>query len=85
MFKTIIIAAIIFCGLSFFEVDKESDKLPEMPDIKIEEHHKEATEGLILSLLPPQEEWPEAIQKFYLAFNLEEAIEPYRENPYYSL
>ena len=83
MLRTIIIAIVIFCGLSFFEMDKEADKLPEAPDLKIEEHDKEAAQGLVLSLLPPQEEWPEAAQKFYLAFNLEEAIEPYHESPHW--
>lgn len=37
--------------------------------------------ALFTSLLPPKEEWPSPVHKFYLAFNMDEVIDPIRQNP----
>lgn len=82
MIKTIILALIILIGVNTFDKDKtvEEKKSP-AEQIRIEQHQKNAVKSLILSVLPPQEEWPSPVQKFYLALNIEEVITPLRENP----
>lgn len=37
--------------------------------------------ALFVSLLPDRKTWPSPMQKFYLAFNMEEVIDPIRQNP----
>lgn len=78
--KTIILIIIIFAGLSFYDT-QEATK-PALPDApKITEHQKKAASSIFFSLLPPKEEWPSPMQKFYLAFNMDETIDPIREKP----
>lgn len=83
MIKTIVLVAILFVGLQAFE-EKDSAKEKQVPPkekARVEQHQKDAVKSIILSVLPPQEEWPSPVQKFFLAFNMEEVIDPLRENP----
>ena len=48
---------------------------------KINKHEKSAAMALFVSLLPDRKTWPSPMQKFYLAFNMEEVIDPIRQNP----
>ena len=48
---------------------------------KINKHEKSAAMALFVSLLPARKTWPSPMQKFYLAFNMEEVIDPIRQNP----
>ena len=36
--------------------------------------------SIVLAILPPREEWPAPVQKIFLALNMEEVINPLREN-----
>ncbi len=80
MLKTIILVIIISVGFTFYD-SQTPDKEPATADKKIEQHQKEAAAGLFFSLLPDKKEWPAPIQKFYLAFNMDEVIDPVRERP----
>lgn len=78
--KTILLIIIIFVGLSFYDTQEKPQRpLPNVPEVT--EHQKDAAVNIFFSLLPPKEEWPSPIQKFYLAFNMDEIIDPIREKP----
>ncbi len=65
--------------VAFDDKDKTAEeKKSPAEQIRIEQHQKDAAKSLALSLLPPQNEWPSPVQKVYLAFTLEEHIEPMR-------
>lgn len=81
MFKTIILIIVIFIGMTIYDSNTPAKNSPQAEDIKIEQHEKSAAKALFLALLPPQEEWPSPFQKAYLAFNMEEVIDPIRESP----
>lgn len=81
MLKILILSILIFVGIGFYE--QNTPVQPDQQAAKIEEHEKKAAVGLFFSLLPPQEEWPSPIQKFYLAFNMDEVIDPLKEKPDY--
>lgn len=81
MLKILILSILIFVGIGFYEQNTPAQQ--DQKATKIEEHEKKAAVGLFFSLLPPQEEWPSPIQKFYLAFNMEEVIDPLKEKPDY--
>lgn len=83
MMKTIFLIAILFMGMQAFD-DKDTTQEKQVPPqekARVEQHQKDAVKSIILSVLPPQEEWPAPVQKFFLAFNMEEVINPLRENP----
>lgn len=82
MLKILILAALVFIGLSFYD-KQPSAPAPDNNTQKIEEHETNAAAGLFFSLLPPKETWPSPVQKTYLAFNMEEVIDPIREKPDY--
>ncbi len=81
MFKTLILVIIIFIGMAVYDTETNTSKHHPSNNPKIEQHEKNAAKALILTLLPPQEQWPSPIQKIYLAFNMEEVIDPLRESP----
>lgn len=54
---------------------------PSLEERKITKHEKSAIKSIMLTLLPERKTWPSPIQKFYLAFNMEDIIDPLRENP----
>ena len=80
MLKTLILVIIIFVGMSFYD-SSTSQKQPPATSKQIEQQEEKAAASLFFALLPPRETWPSPIQKFYLAFNMNEVIDPIRENP----
>lgn len=95
MIKTIVMALLIFAGMVCYDnfVDdkkpappptKQEQQLPsydkEQQD-KADKNKEKAVKALFFSLLPPKEEWPEPIQKFHLAMNMDEVIDPIRQRP----
>ncbi len=80
MTKTIFLVIVLFMGMVAFDDKDNTEKkvIPPKEQIRVEQHQKDAAKSLILSLLPPQEEWPSPVQKVYLAFTLEDTIEPMR-------
>ncbi len=82
MMKTIFLIAILFMGLQVFEnKDTPEKQIPPKEKARVEQHQKDAAKSLILSILPPQEEWPTPVQKFYVALNMEDIVEPMRQDP----
>lgn len=84
MFKIIIMALLIFIGMVGYDniTDKAQPTTPvQQEQQKISKHEKSAAMALFVSLLPPKEEWPSPVHKFYLAFNMDEVIDPIRQNP----
>ena len=84
MFKIIIMALLIFIGMVGYDniKDKAQPTTPvQQEQQKISKHEKSAAMALFTSLLPPKEEWPSPVHKFYLAFNMDEVIDPIRQNP----
>ena len=84
MFKIILMALLIFAGMVGYDtmVDKPVPTAPtQKQEEKINKHEKSAAMAIFTSLLPPKDEWPSPMQKFYLAFNMEEVIEPIRQSP----
>ena len=92
MIKTIVMALLIFAGMVAYD-SATSKPTPTMPPTKqeqqqtkeqqqkINKHEKSAAMALFVSLLPDRKTWPSPMQKFYLAFNMEEVIDPIRQNP----
>ena len=92
MLKTIIMALLIFAGMVAYD-SATSKPTPTVPPTKqeqqqtkeqqqkINKHEKSAAMALFVSLLPDRKTWPSPMQKFYLAFNMEEVIDPIRQNP----
>ena len=92
MIKTIVMALLIFSGMVAYD-SATSKPTPTMPPTKqeqqqtkeqqqkINKHEKSAAMALFVSLLPDRKTWPSPMQKFYLAFNMEEVIDPIRQNP----
>lgn len=84
MFKIIIMALLIFIGMVGYDniTDKAQPTTPiQQEQQKVSKHEKSAAMALFTSLLPPKEEWPSPVHKFYLAFNMDEVIDPIRQNP----
>ena len=84
MFKIIIMALLIFIGMVGYDniTDKAQPTTPvQQEQQKVSNHEKSAAMALFTSLLPPKEEWPSPVHKFYLAFNMDEVIDPIRQNP----
>ena len=91
MIKTIVMALLIFAGMVAYD-STTSKPVPTTPPTKqeqqskehqqkINKHEKSAAMALFVSLLPDRKTWPSPMQKFYLAFNMEEVIDPIRQNP----
>ena len=88
MIKTIVMALLIFAGMVAYD-SATSKPTPTAPPTKQEQqqqeklnkHEKSAAMALFVSLLPDRKTWPSPMQKFYLAFNMEEVIDPIRQNP----
>ena len=91
MMKSIILVALLFFGMQAF-TDKDTQEKKEVPQkepVRIEqqvkqdkddEESKALMKSIVLAILPPQEEWPAPVQKIFLALNMEEVIDPLREN-----
>ena len=91
MMKKIILVALLFFGMqSFTDKDTQENKTaPPKEQVRIEqqdklpkedEESKALMKSIVLAILPPQEEWPAPVQKFFLALNMEEVINPLRED-----
>ncbi len=84
MLKTLLMAVLIFFGMIAY--DSATDKpQPTAPATKQEEkvskNERSAAMAIFASLLPPKEEWPGPMHKFYIAFNMDEVIDPIRQGP----
>lgn len=91
MMKTIFLIAFLFLGMQAFtdKDTKENKTAPPKEPVRIEqqdklpkedEESKALMKSIVLAILPPQEEWPAPVQKFFLALNMEEVINPLRED-----
>ena len=91
MMKTIFLIAFLFLGMqAFTDKDTQENKTaPPKEPVRIEqqdklpkedEESKALMKSIVLAILPPQEEWPAPVQKFFLALNMEEVINPLRED-----
>ena len=91
MMKKIILVALLFFGMQAFtdKDTKENKTAPQKEPVRIEqqdklpkedEESKALMKSIVLAILPPQEEWPAPVQKFFLALNMEEVINPLRED-----
>ena len=91
MMKKIILVALLFFGMQAFtdKDTKENKTAPPKEPVRIEqqdklpkedEESKALMKSIVLAILPPQEEWPAPVQKFFLALNMEEVINPLRED-----
>lgn len=89
MMKTIFLIAFLFFGMqAFTDKDTQENKTtPPKEPVRIEqqdklpkedEESKALMKSIVLAILPPQEEWPAPVQKFFLALNMEEVINPLR-------
>ena len=91
MMKKIILVALLFFGMQAF-TDKDTQEknvAPQKEPVRIEQQDKQDNQdeeskalmkSIILAILPPQEEWPAPVQKFFVALNMEEVINPLRED-----
>ena len=91
MMKTIFLIAFLFFGMQAF-TDKDTNEnktAPPKEPVRIEqqdklpkenEESKALMKSIVLAILPPQEEWPAPVQKFFLALNMEEVINPLRKD-----
>lgn len=84
MRKILVMALLIFLCMAGYDMLTEKPQ-PTAPAVKQEQaaskHEKAAAMALFTSLLPPREAWPSPMQKFYLAFNMDEVIDPIRQSP----
>ncbi len=91
MMKKIILVALLFFGMQAF-TDKDTQEknvAPQKEPVRIEQQDKQDNQdeeskalmkSIVLAILPPQEEWPAPVQKFFVALNMEEVINPLRED-----
>ena len=93
MMKSIILVALLFFGMQTF-TDKDTQEkkvVPQKEPVRIEQQDKQDKQdkqdddeskalmkSIVLAILPPQEEWPAPVQKFFVALNMEEVINPLR-------
>lgn len=91
MMKTIFLIAFLFFGMqAFTDKDTQENKTaPPKEPVRVEQQDKQDKQdeeskalmkSIVLAILPPQEEWPAPVQKFFLALNMEEVINPLRED-----
>lgn len=84
MIKVLLMTVLIFLGMVGYDAvsDKKQPPAPPAQEEKYKETHEEkAAKALFFSLLPPKEEWPEPMHKFYLAMNMDEVVDPIRQSP----
>lgn len=85
MLKIILMTALLFLGMlgydTFKEDSGEAPPPPKKQEQRISQHEISAIKALFLKILPPKEQWPLPVQKFYLIFNLDETVNPIREKP----
>lgn len=85
MIKVLIMTVLIFIGISGCSIIRDGTEPVSREETaqqqKISEHEKSAVKSFMLAFFPPKEEWPSPIRKFYLAFNMEEVIDPIRQRP----
>lgn len=87
MLKTIIMALLIFFGMVAYD-SMSGDVKPAAPPAQqsqetnearaIRKQEKSRAMALFVSLLPEKSTWPSPVQKFYLAFNMDEVVDPIR-------
>ena len=90
MFRTIILALLIFCGMVAYDSNKK-EPVPAPPPAQTQEaaekdkaeakRERGIVKSIFLALVPPMEKWPEPARKMYLAINMEDVIDPIREQP----
>ena len=82
MLKILVMAVAIFAGMIIYDQNDQPTKntTPDRPSHETQFEEK-AAKNLFLALLPDKKEWPSPFQKAWLAFNMEEEIEPLRESP----
>ena len=84
MIKILVMSVLIFLGMVGYD-SINSKPQPTAPLSKQEQqqtkHERSAAMAIFTSLLPARETWPSPMQKFYLAFNMDEIIDPIRETP----
>ncbi len=84
MIKILVMSVLIFLGMVGYD-SINSKPQPTAPVSKQEQqqtkHERSAAMAIFTSLLPARETWPSPMQKFYLAFNMDEIIDPIRETP----
>ena len=84
MIKILVMSVLIFLGMVGYD-SINSKPQPTAPVSKQEQqqakHERSAAMAIFTSLLPARETWPSPMQKFYLAFNMDEVIDPIRESP----
>lgn len=82
MIKILVMAVLIFLGMAGYDTISSKQE-PTAPVAQKQEqqakHEKSAAMAIFTSLLPARETWPSPMQKFYLAFNMEEVIDPIRQ------
>ena len=82
MIKILVMAILIFLGMVGYDA-VTSKPQPTAPVARQEQqqakHEKKAAMAIFTALLPARETWPSPMQKFYLAFNMDEVIDPIRE------
>ncbi len=84
MIKTTFLAVLIFIGMILYNgTDTKETPVQNSPsqERRLAVHERSAAKSLLLKLLPPKDEWPGYVQKFYLVFNLDEEIDPLRQKP----
>lgn len=83
MLKVLVMAVAIFAGMiAYDQMDAPDKNAPKQESARQEEQiESRAAKSLFLALLPDKSQWPEPFQKAWLAFNMEEAIDPLRESP----
>ncbi len=86
MIKIIVMTALIFLGMVGYDNIKGDEKPVgnvQQQEEKASQHEKKAAMSIFMMFLPPKEEWPDPMQKFYIAFNMDEVIDPIRQKPEY--
>lgn len=90
MLKVLFMTVLIFMGMVGYDTlqkDKQQPQPAQPPsqEQKYQETHEEkAVKAIFFALLPPKEEWPEPMHKFYLAMNMDETIDPIRQSPHWT-
>lgn len=87
MLKVLLMSVLIFMGMVGYDTMKNDEPQPspanpaKQEEKYRESHEEKAAKALFFSLLPPKEEWPEPMHKFYMAMNMDEFVEPIRQHP----
>ena len=76
MGKIILMTLVIFMAMVGFDHYKNDIPAPTPGQKEQLQIQAKAAKGKVMDLLPEKNTWPEPLQKFYLAFHMEEVIEP---------